>query len=818
MNSRAQSANSRRKPCVHGCIRRSMVVRANVGRRQLRRYSENRAQIMFRCLFLMVVLSAHAALDAAPALDPSSRESVQRVAETERVDRARLVDGVREIAAPGVPGPLVVAGLDAFVVAYGPFDDDGIQAPVVAAARWEKGRVIAFGHSGYLDAANWDIADTGRLLANGIAWASAGRAEIAQRGSENAANDRLRVGLIHDRGLADALNSRGFDAQSLECADLIKRIASFDVICLGQSDLDEQAMRSIAAYVRSGGGLIMAGLGWGWLQLRPGLSLEEHPGNRLLNDVGIAWADGTLDRSSARGFSVGAEVPRDCHAMDAMRSLEESAGASSAATMIDDRQASSTALLAVRTLPASDKMLLPRIRRLASEHRRNLVPSASKPLTADRHSLMRVLLAQEIVESNRSDASHVKAQPAAVEFPGLVSRAAPRVNKSIKVNLSAPGRQSTGLYAAPGELIRVRFAPASISDRLTMRIGAHSDELFHKREWKRAPWICRRFDLKRAESQFANAFGGLIYFECPGDGNGVVEVEVSGAVEAPLFVLGTTDGNEWTDSIRHRPAPWAELASSKIIVTVPSEAVRGLDDPAELMRFWDRIADAHASLAAMPLERRRPERFVADVQISAGYMHAGYPIMTHLDAVDSMTRVELLRRGPWGLLHELGHNHQSSDWTFDGTGEVTCNLFALHAIDTICAPLSASRGHDAVDRPPSFAAYASRGAKFDEWKRDPFLALQMYVQLERAFGWETFKRVFAEYRALPASERPKNDAEKRDQWMMRFSRATGKNLSAFFDAWGVPISDGAREAVAAWPIWVPEEVVLNEKANRKSAD
>ena len=64
--------------------------------------------------------------------------------------------------------------------------------------------------------------------------------------------------------------------------------------------------------------------------------------------------------------------------------------------------------------------------------------------------------------------------------------------------------------------------------------------------------------------------------------------------------------------------------------------------------------------------------------------------------------------------------------------------------------------------------------KFGRWKSDPFLALTMYHQLRTAFGWESYKKVFAEYRDLPKNQRPKNDDEERDQWLVRFSLATGK--------------------------------------------
>jgi hypothetical protein len=88
---------------------------------------------------------------------------------------------------------------------------------------------------------------------------------------------------------------------------------------------------------------------------------------------------------------------------------------------------------------------------------------------------------------------------------------------------------------------------------------------------------------------------------------------------------------------------------------------------------------------------------------------------------------------------------------------------------------------------------------------DPFLALAMYAQLQEAFGWGAFRSVFSEYRCLPAGERPKTDDEKRDQWLVRFSRAVGRNLGPFFEIWGVPTSPEARASIAHLPVWMPAQ-------------
>jgi hypothetical protein len=244
-----------------------------------------------------------------------------------------------------------------------------------------------------------------------------------------------------------------------------------------------------------------------------------------------------------------------------------------------------------------------------------------------------------------------------------------------------------------------------------------------------------------------------------------------------------------------------------VIFTVPSFAVRGLDDPKGVLTLWDEIVAAQDAFASLP-RREKPERIVADVQISAGYMHAGYPIMIPVDDSVRLALSErrIRREGAWRLFHELGHNHQSGDWTFDGTGEVTNNVIVLYVFDKVLG-LRFDSGHEAIrdrnQRNRRIRAFFAEGAPFQKWKGDAFLALMMYIQLYEAFGPKPFAEVFSEYAHLPDAERPKSDDEKRDQWLVRMSRATGKNLGPFFVAWGVPTGESTRASIAGLPLWMP---------------
>ena len=77
------------------------------------------------------------------------------------------------------------------------------------------------------------------------------------------------------------------------------------------------------------------------------------------------------------------------------------------------------------------------------------------------------------------------------------------------------------------------------------------------------------------------------------------------------------------------------------------------------------------------------------------------------------------------------------------------------------------------------ALYDFDNPDFEMWKREPFLALIMYAQMQREFGWDAYRQVFAKYRSLPDAARPKSDDEKRDQWLVRFSRQVGSQPRSF---------------------------------------
>lgn len=715
-------------------------------------------------------------------------------------DQQMLLDGVTEVRInPGaVAGPLCVTGEQAFPVILG--KTGRVLQPVVAAGRWGLGRVVAFGHTNaFFTDKTLAAPDTRRFMLNCLQWGGGGHVP-------------LNVAVYRMPALAEWLRNDP-DARRLQIRVMnwTQLNPSFlpetHVLVLNSHDLSPDTIGLVSDFVRKGGGLLAGGLGWGWSQLNPGKSLrDDFPGNLLLGDMGLFWADGYIERSTQEGFTT-SNVPQiQHHAFEAARLLMSGKNREENISETVIEQASQTVALAITVVPRDHP-----IRRLISTEKRDpatvIIPTPKTPLRESDKTARAMLQLQvrERLEAN----DMVKPHPAAAVFPGQVLPHARSIRKRITIDPTLPGWQSTGLYAVAGRPITVAFESPEVAGQVFIQIGCHTDQLWHLAEWKRVPEVVKRVTVHGPRMTISSPFGGLIYLGMsrPRPTSGPITCQIDGAVEAPVYVHKQTSLKDW-QRIRLRPTPWAELISERIILTLPSEFVRELENPNEVMDFWTAVIEACDRLAGGPA-RSDAQRIVCDVQISAGYMHSGYPIMTHLDIAPVLVNVDRLRRndhgGVWGLFHEIGHNYQSADWTFQGTGEVTNNLFTVYVFDHLCQ-VPRDKTHPGLathERIRRRQKYFSAGAPFSQWQDDPFLALDMYLQLQEAFGWEAFEKTFASYRTLKSEQRPKNDPEKRDQWLIRFSRIVGRDLSGFFRQWGVPVSEEAAQSLSDLPPWQP---------------
>ncbi|XP_055003838.1 TRPM8 channel-associated factor homolog [Boleophthalmus pectinirostris] len=334
--------------------------------------------------------------------------------------------------------------------------------------------------------------------------------------------------------------------------------------------------------------------------------------------------------------------------------------------------------------------------------------------------------------------------------------------------------------------------------RWQVQISCHTDFLRHQ-DLKRAPCVFERFPVTSEKMLVHNLWGGLIYLIAPPRTQVTgAEVIVHKAVSAPYYKSGETSLSEWS-VLRKAPSPWAELEFENIVLTVPSEVVRGLERPDELAAVWDRIMRAVADLAAIPEKFTRKERIVCDVQISAGWLHAGYPIMAHNDEAETFVMAKE-HCDLWGPVHELGHNQQRGCWEFPPhTTEATCNLWSVYVHETVLK-IPREKAHEmlsSANRKNHIKTYIKNGRNLNDWH--VWVALITYLQLQEKFGWAPFKSVFRAYHTI--NNVPSDNKGKMNLYCVTFSETVGMNLSGFFKAWGWPIVGATETKLSNLPAW-----------------
>ncbi|XP_075796880.1 TRPM8 channel-associated factor 2-like [Pelodiscus sinensis] len=684
-----------------------------------------------------------------------------------RRDLELLLRGVSklDLVTGGVPSRVLVHGALAF-----PLGMDGSYQCFLAAAHYGQGRVVVATHESHTYAPQLMP-----FLLNAIEWLGAGK--------------KGGIG-IHPqlKSLHDLLTQ-----QKMAACEIPAPTDNLCIYCC-QSYSDREA-KKIHEFVAEGGGLLIGGQAWWWAsQNRDRNAIADYPGNKILNQFGISILGQHME---AYKYPVlrPSDEPQCYHFRRALSQFQQH---------FAKREGIQQPLKGWLKRLEQDCMEFLRIPVGDGLGYSSLHPILYKMLY---HSgLLPVFKECPVLNSSKKAVplSQLATKPpdcARVALGDL--RTIQRI--TVEINGTNPGDtawMSTGLYLPPGSTATLIFPSTMIRCGLKVHIGCHSDDLSRANEFRRAPVVISKHCIEDRKMSVSSIWGGLIYIEVPyGSQLGNMPITIKGAMQAPFFRLGETSKDEWLTSIRHYPAPWGELATKNLILTVPSNSICQIENPEPLLNLWEQIMTAVAELAAVPHRFPRPERIVADVQISAGWMHSGYPIMCHLDSVKELVNMKYMRaNGLWGPIHELGHNQQQRGWEFPPhTTEATCNLWSVYVHEKVLG-IPRERAHEELKawrRKERVTGYLEREAPLKDW--NVWTALETYLQLQEAFGWEPFIQLFSDYQKM--SNIPTDNSSKMNLWAEKFSQQVKKNLVPFFKMWGWPIKDDVSKNLESLPMW-----------------
>lgn len=439
------------------------------------------------------------------------------------------------------------------------------------------------------------------------------------------------------------------------------------------------------------------------------------------------------------------------------------------------------------------------------------------------HSIQKVVVSDSIMEIVK-------------KWPGLVGDREKRLkNVAVEIDgvyrpmhsssrFSLTGHRpwfSTGLYAAPCEIITVQ-KPASLNGKKVLcRIGASGSVLREKNKpWKRLPKTFEVRELKDGDTTcIYNVNGGNIYLIPEEPFTTPETFVISGAVKSPDFVLGKTDPVAWKKEIDSTTVPFAEMVCSRLIWSMSTKLLKNLEDPETLMKFYEETlkTDFNAfhglsDTTSVWLHRSPefPSRCVQDIQIHAGAAYASYPCMFGGEryAKRAVNMKSMQNEGEsWGFYHEVGHTYQVACWKWGALGEVSNNFHALYAGNRL-------RNTWGESRTGKWQGYIDQYKKIEQGKRDFDVNLSHdsrlvpFCQLAQQLGWKLYSYLSWSARELPdntASIVTSSNDSRREFFCKRVCEYANADMCPFFDFWGIKYSTFAAADMATLPKYKGEK-------------
>jgi hypothetical protein len=376
----------------------------------------------------------------------------------------------------------------------------------------------------------------------------------------------------------------------------------------------------------------------------------------------------------------------------------------------------------------------------------------------------------------------------------------------------APARRPTGYYLSPGTLGMVKVPPALVGKGFKILVGAHSVNRGSSDQVGRFFRVTNSYPIDDTITQIINPFGGGIYIVTPYLATeGVADIQLTNVVPAPYFSaqnIATTSLQDWQNTQRSNPAPWADFVSDKYMMQVPTSWIYNYSDPVTLMQDWDNRMDVVAKMLGQPLT---PNNIQLYLQVDVGIQYNGFYGIGNpqVNNTYNPSQVENGNKNHWLIrpgvdfweteFHEMGHAQLFSK--FPGEEEASVNVPAaaiynqLYGMD-IDTALGRSFGNNPqITRDqaamnwmvtPNFRA--GNPMDISNTTKDEVRYQQRgyakYIEMAALYGWEVIDSFYRKEQLDFIAQTPSDGLTQKDSRILRFSRTTGVDIRPLIHFWG----------------------------------
>lgn len=324
----------------------------------------------------------------------------------------------------------------------------------------------------------------------------------------------------------------------------------------------------------------------------------------------------------------------------------------------------------------------------------------------------------------------------------------------------------------------------------------------------RAPWLFGSFNFSENKTYtIGSAMGGALQIAM-GNCYSRVKVTVTGAVETPHYILGTTTPEYFDKYLRNAPGVIGLIDTENGILIGPTGEMNYEDvQPAarlgrnygvrkilteevdKLAMLWHSFLSVNESFTGGVYNRFNKIMFdwhvPAGAAVSLGNYSFAQPVWWFNNATNYRN---LLEKGEWGTLHEIGHNHGNSygsTWGFgDGMeGEVRNNALTLLSYILFCDIGTTIRSGGGSEHGEYANPYntlgetlRNKGLYADHNNCGYFQALGMYANIMHSFGAEKFYELLYTYKTKSVYAE-----NKRADFAYRCAITYGMNFVRYFN-------------------------------------
>lgn len=355
---------------------------------------------------------------------------------------------------------------------------------------------------------------------------------------------------------------------------------------------------------------------------------------------------------------------------------------------------------------------------------------------------------------------------------------------------------TTGFYLPSSTAMTVEVTAENGTRLPSLLVGTYSRY--------QASWNPTSHTLKAGVNSITDAIGGIMYVRFHNDNpTGKVRLKfISGMRPIPYYQLGRTTQADWVKMVDNiSNVPDVQLVGNKTIITFSLENARTHknENQETLIKKADRLIVIEDSISGLfgndPIDQPNVHKYLMTETDHPGYFMAATFYRTFYSSVTggapAILKADNLTWGPW---HELGHMHQQGSWTWSDLVEVTVNIYSIAVEKALGIIPTRLTSQNEWNNTSTYLARPEAERNFNGNNASVWTRLCMFQQLKLAFGESFYHELHRQGRR--ETNRPTTTDTRMRWFMLKACNISGKNLTSFFQKWGMKLStQSATDAV-----------------------